>query len=91
MHRYHILSQLLHLHISVYVTILRVHTEYISVVIYKVQYIYIYIYLQYDVKTEHRVMDKKLKFVKMLLCPVCCCVHCVEIRCRLETHIGRYM
>ena len=41
-HKYRILSKLLHLHVSVYMTILRVLTEYISVVMWKVQYIYIY-------------------------------------------------
>jgi hypothetical protein len=41
-HRYGILIQLLHLHVSVYMTILRVLTEYISVVMWKVQYICIY-------------------------------------------------
>ena len=42
MYKYRILSQLLHLHVSVYMTILRVLTEYISVVMSKVQYICIY-------------------------------------------------
>ena len=42
MHKYRILFQLLHLHVSVYMTILRVITEYISVVMYIVQCVYIY-------------------------------------------------
>jgi hypothetical protein len=42
MHKYRILSQLLHLHVSVYMNIVRVLTDYISVVMCKVQYIYIY-------------------------------------------------
>jgi hypothetical protein len=42
MHKYRILFQLLFLHVSVFMTILRVLTEYIGVVMCKVQYIYIY-------------------------------------------------
>ena len=42
MHKYRIVSQLSHLHISVYMTIFRVLTEYIRVVMCKVQYICIY-------------------------------------------------
>jgi hypothetical protein len=37
----------------------------------------IHMCLQYDVKTEHHVMAKKLKFVKILMCPVCWCVNYV--------------
>jgi hypothetical protein len=70
MHKYHILFQLLHLNVSVYMTILRVLVEYISVVMCKVQYICIY---KGMTKTEHRVVvKKKLKFVKILMCAVCC-------------------
>jgi DNA-binding transcriptional regulator of glucitol operon len=29
-------------------------------------------------------MVKKLKFVKILMCPVCCCVHCVVIRWEIQ-------
>jgi hypothetical protein len=86
MHKYRILFQSLHLHVSVYMTILRVLIEYISVVMCKVQYIYTY--LQYDVKTEHRVVAKKLKSVKILMCRVCWCVHCVVIRWRHTGHIN---
>jgi hypothetical protein len=42
MHKYRILSQLLHLHVSVYMTILSVLIEYISVVMCRVHYISIY-------------------------------------------------
>jgi hypothetical protein len=42
MHKYRILFQLLHLHVSVYMTIFRVLTEYISAVKCKRQYICIY-------------------------------------------------
>jgi hypothetical protein len=41
MHKNRILFQLLHLHVTVYMIILRVLTEYISVVMCKVQYIHI--------------------------------------------------
>ena len=70
---------------SVYMTILRVLIECISVVMCKVKkYI-----LKYDVKTEHRVMAKKLKFVKIFMCPVWCCVHCVVV-CALCGHQVNY-
>ena len=42
MHKYRILFQLLHLRVSVYMTILRVLIKYINVVMCKVQYIHIY-------------------------------------------------
>jgi hypothetical protein len=42
MHKYRILFQLLHLHVSVCMTIFRVLIEYISVVMWKVKYICIY-------------------------------------------------
>jgi hypothetical protein len=69
MHKYRILFQLLHLHVSIYMTLLRVLIGYISNSMCKVIYIYIHTHTQYDVKTEHPVMAKKLKFVK--ICLVC--------------------
>jgi hypothetical protein len=39
MHNYHILFQSLHLHVSVCMTIFTVLIEYITVVLYKVQYV----------------------------------------------------
>jgi hypothetical protein len=43
MHNYRTLFKLLHLHVSVYMTILRALKEYVSVVKCEVQYICIYI------------------------------------------------
>jgi hypothetical protein len=53
-------------------TIFRELTEYISVVFLQSP---IHVYLKwYDIKTEHHVVVKKLKFVEMLYVPCVCTV-----------------
>ena len=82
MHKYRILFQLLHLRVSVYMTILRV-----LIIVHQCCHVRrpMHVYLQqYHVKTEYVVMAKKLKFVKMFTCSACWCVHWVVIRWRVN-------